>query len=54
MDQNGLKLVFLYQKYLFLADILFAEHMLTDEIILSAVRLRGSTTSNFALVGRAG
>ena len=40
MDQKGQKVVFLYQQCLsFFADILFAEHMLTDEIILSEVSL---------------
>ena len=42
MDQNGLKLVFLYQKYLFLADILFAEHTLPEKIILNEASLGGS------------
>ena len=50
MDKQGLKLVFLYQKYLLLAEILFAEHTLSEEIILNEVSLEGSFTINFALL----
>ena len=46
MDQRGLKWVFLCQKYLFLAKILFAEHTLSEEIILS---LGGSPTISATL-----
>ena len=45
MDQTGLKMVSLCQKYLFLAEILFSEHTLSEDIILNG----GSPTINFAL-----
>ena len=54
MYQKGQKVVFLYQQCLSFLRIFCLQNMLTDEIILSAVSLRGSTTSIFALVGRAG
>ena len=46
MDQEGLKLVFLYQIYPFLTEILFAEHMLSKEIILNEAGLGGSPTTS--------
>ena len=49
MDPKGLKLVLLYQKYLLLAEILFGEQTLSEEIILNEVRLGGNPTINFAL-----
>ena len=50
IGQNGLKLVFLYQKHLctktpktpFLAEFLFAEHLLSGEKILNEASLGGS------------
>ena len=50
MDQKGLKLVFLYQKYLLLAEILFAEHTLSEEIILNEASLGGSPTISGTLI----
>ena len=44
MDQKGLKFVFLYQKCLFWAGVLFAEHTLLEEIILNDSSLGGSPT----------
>ena len=42
--------MFLYQKYLFFGDILFAEHMFSEEIIPNEVSLGGTQTINFALL----
>ena len=50
MDQKGLKLVFFKQKYLVLAEILFAEHMLSEEIILNEASLGGSPTISGTLL----
>ena len=57
MDQIALKMgsrgknsVFCTKNTSFFAEILFAEQMLTDEIILSEVSLGGSPTINFSLV----
>ena len=49
MGSKGKNSVFLYQNTSYFAEILFAEQMLTDEIILSEVSLGGSPTINFAL-----
>ena len=49
MDQKGLKLLFLYQKYLFLAEILFAELTHLEEIILNEASLGGSPTISCTL-----
>ena len=37
-------------KHLFCVEMLFAEHMLSEEIILNEVRFIGSPTINFALL----
>ena len=50
MDKQGLKLVFLYQKYLLLAEILFAEHTLSEEIILNEASLEGSPAISGTLI----
>ena len=39
----------MYQKNTFLAEILFLEHTLWEEIILTEVRLVGSPTINIVL-----
>ena len=52
MDQKGIKLVFWYQKKLFLAEISFAEHALLEEIILNEASLGGSPTISGTLPPR--
>ena len=47
MDQKRLKIVFLYN--CLFAEILFAQHTLSEEIILNEVSLGGSPTVDFAL-----
>ena len=47
MDQKRLKIVFLYN--CLFAEILFAQHTLSEEIILNEVSLGGSPTINCAL-----
>ena len=54
MDLKGLKLVFFKQKYLVLAEILFAEHTFSKEIILNEASLGGSPTISGTLPSREG
>ena len=49
IDQQGLEMVLLYQKFLFFAQILFSKHTLSEEIILNEIGQEGSHTINFAL-----
>ena len=48
VDPKGLEIVLL-QENSFFAEILFAEHTLSEDIILNEVSLGGSPTINFAL-----
>ena len=50
MDQKGLKLVFLYRKCHFLAEILFAEHTLSKEKILNEANQGGCPTISGTLL----
>ena len=50
MDQKGLEIDILYQKYILFSEVLFAEHSLSEEITLNEIRFRGTPTIDFALV----
>ena len=49
MDQKGLRIVFCTENTFF-SDILFAEHTLSEEIVLDEVSLGARPTTNFALL----
>ena len=49
LDQKGLRIVFCTENTFF-SDILFAEHTLSEEIVLDEVSLGARPTTNFALL----